>query len=214
MGPDAKPSPASDDQQIQTTDLSRRTTMINLLRRRLSCSGVLATIALFLSLGGGAYALTLPRNSVGARHIKTGAVRSSDVKNASLRATDFKAGQLPAGPRGVQGPRGAKGDTGAPATRLWAIVDADGTLYRGSGVTSTDRAADGQYNVSFNQDVSRCAGVASTGGHALGNGTTGMSLGTAHAMPRGPGQPQSVAVMTTRTGAATEDRLFHLAVFC
>jgi hypothetical protein len=58
-------------------------------------------------LGGGAYAaLTLPRNSVGARQIKSGAVRASEVKDQSLLGTDFAPGQLPAGPRGLPGPAG------------------------------------------------------------------------------------------------------------
>ena len=83
---------------------------------------LIAYVALFVALGGTSYAeIRLPANSVGPRQIKKNAVRSSDVKNSSLLATDFKAGQLPAGPRGAQGipgpvgaigPQGPKGDTG------------------------------------------------------------------------------------------------------
>jgi hypothetical protein len=46
-------------------------------------------------------------------------VTGPKVKNGSLTAADFKAGQLPAGPQGpkgdpgAQGPNGAKGDPGA-----------------------------------------------------------------------------------------------------
>ena len=79
---------------------------------------VVAYLALFIALGGSSYAaIRLPANSVGSKQIKPNAVRSSDVKNASLAAIDFKAGQLPAGPRGPQGPpggRGATGPAGAP----------------------------------------------------------------------------------------------------
>lgn len=88
---------------------------------------LVAYLALFVALGGTSYAaVRLPANSVGARQIKKNAVRSSDVKNASLLAIDFKAGQLPAGPRGVQGTpgaagakgaTGAKGDTGAAGAK-------------------------------------------------------------------------------------------------
>ncbi len=83
---------------------------------------LIAYLALFVALGGTSYAaIRLPANSVGPRQIKKNAVRSSDVKNSSLLARDFKAGQLPAGPRGAQGipgpvgaigPHGPKGDTG------------------------------------------------------------------------------------------------------
>jgi hypothetical protein len=67
----------------------------------------MATVAVFLALGGGAYAVTsLPPNSVGPKQIKKNAVRSAKVKNFSLLARDFKPDQLPAGPRGPQGDPG------------------------------------------------------------------------------------------------------------
>jgi hypothetical protein len=79
---------------------------------------VVAYLALFLALGGSAYAVTsLPANSVGSsqirdnavlsRHIKDGAVKNQDlaansvgsgkVINGSLLRPDFKAGELPPG---------------------------------------------------------------------------------------------------------------------
>jgi hypothetical protein len=71
---------------------------------------------LFVALGGGAYAaVSLPKDSVHARQIAKGAVTSSEVKDRSLRAKDFKRGQLPAGPQGQAGPTGPKGDPG-PST--------------------------------------------------------------------------------------------------
>lgn len=77
---------------------------------------VTATLALVLAVGGTSYAaVTLPRDSVGAKQISKSAVRSAEVKNGALLAKDFKAGQLPAGARGEAGPAGpvgAKGDTG------------------------------------------------------------------------------------------------------
>jgi hypothetical protein len=74
----------------------------------------MATIAVFLALGGGAYAAAkLPRNSVSAKQIKKNAVNSAKVKNGSLLAKDFRIGQLPAGPAG---PAGADGHDGAPGT--------------------------------------------------------------------------------------------------
>ena len=71
----------------------------------------------FVALGGTSYAaIRLPANSVGPRQIKKDAVRSSDVKNSSLLAADFQAGQLPAGPRGPQGLPGARGAAGTNGT--------------------------------------------------------------------------------------------------
>ena len=74
----------------------------------------MATIAVFLALGGGAYAASkLPRNSVSAKQIKRDAVNTAKVKDGSLLAKDFRDGQLPAG---GPGPAGADGHDGAPGT--------------------------------------------------------------------------------------------------
>ena len=76
-------------------------------------SNVIASLALFIALGGGAYAaIKIPKNSVGTSQLKSNAVISSKVKNGALLARDFKAGQLPQGPQGIQGPKGDKGDKG------------------------------------------------------------------------------------------------------
>ena len=78
-------------------------------------SNAVAYVALFVALGGTSYAATaLPRNSVGAAQIKTAAVRSGEVKDNSLLAKDFKAGQLPRGATGAAGLAGAAGAPGTP----------------------------------------------------------------------------------------------------
>jgi hypothetical protein len=75
---------------------------------------VTATLALIVALGGTSYAVTaLPRNSVGAKQLKTDAVNSSKVRDGSLRAKDFATGQLPSGAMGATGAAGLKGDPGA-----------------------------------------------------------------------------------------------------
>jgi hypothetical protein len=72
---------------------------------------VVACLALAISLSGAAYAVStaLPRNSVGPVQLKNNAVNSAKVRNASLRAVDFAAGQIPVGPQGPAGPPGASG---------------------------------------------------------------------------------------------------------
>jgi hypothetical protein len=75
--------------------------------KRFTYANVTATLALFVALSGGAYAaVKLPANSVGTTQIKDNAVTSPKVLDGSLLATDFKAGQLPAGPPGPAGPAG------------------------------------------------------------------------------------------------------------
>lgn len=114
-----------------------------MLGRKLTYSNVVSSLALFLALGGGAYAAaTLPRNSVGTAQIKRNAVTaaklkrnsvdSSKVANGKLLAADFAPGQLPAGPKGDPGPRGAQGDPGQPGARgeaaAYALVTAEGII--------------------------------------------------------------------------------------
>jgi hypothetical protein len=80
---------------------------------RLTYANVMATIAVFLGLGGVGYAVTkLPAKSVGPAQLKRNAVTSSKVKNRSLRAIDFGLGQLPRGARGPGGAAGASGRDG------------------------------------------------------------------------------------------------------
>jgi hypothetical protein len=79
--------------------------MMRRIRLRPTYAGVTATLALFITLGGGAYAAaTLPANSVGAKQIKKSAVERAKIKrNAvdgskvldnSLTAADIKESTL------------------------------------------------------------------------------------------------------------------------
>jgi hypothetical protein len=78
------------------------------MSKHLTYANVVGTLALFIVIGGGAYAATkLPKNSV------TGV----QVKNGSLAAKDLKKGQVKAGatgPAGADGTKGARG-LGGPA---------------------------------------------------------------------------------------------------
>jgi len=91
------------------------------IRRHLTFANVVSCLALFAALGGVSYAaLKLPKNSVGSKQIKANAVRSSKVKDHSLKAVDFAAGQIPAGPPGANGADGT--------AAAFARVQGDGTL--------------------------------------------------------------------------------------
>jgi Collagen triple helix repeat (20 copies) len=103
-------------------------------RLKLTYANVIATLALFLALGGGGAwaATTISNNSVGTSQLKNGAVTGQKVSEGSLLAKDFQSGQLPsgavgpvgptgpegpAGPAGPQGAAGAKGATGKAGER-------------------------------------------------------------------------------------------------
>lgn len=83
------------------------------LRKRLTYANVMATLALFLALGGTSYAVTaLPKNSVGTQQLKKNAVTGDKVKAGSLDSTDFKAGTLLKGDTGATGATGERGPQG------------------------------------------------------------------------------------------------------
>jgi hypothetical protein len=76
-------------------------------RHRPSPAMVVACIALAVALGGTSYAaVNLAPASVGNKHLKRNAVTSLKVKDRSLLARDFKAGQVPRGARGLKGDKG------------------------------------------------------------------------------------------------------------
>jgi hypothetical protein len=136
------------------------------MRRRpafVSPATVLAGIALLVALGGTSYAaIVLPANSVGTPQLKNSAVTSVKVKNRSLLAQDFAAGQIPAGPAGPagpQGPAGPAGATGPAGAAAGAIVHV--TAVAAAPGTTTSAVA------------SCAAGQKATGGGAylLGNTT-------------------------------------------
>ncbi len=96
--------------------------MLRGIRSRLTYANVVASMALFVALGGVSYAaVKLPKNSVGVTQIKKNAVTGSKVKDSSLTGADVKNRSLTAadfngsvqGAMGPAGTPGAKGDTGA-----------------------------------------------------------------------------------------------------
>src|SRR5215213_11660534 len=74
-------------------------------------------------LGHAAGQLILPKGSVGTPQLKSGAVTGLKVKDGTLAAADFKAGQLPAGAQGPKGDKGDKGDAGPPGMSGYEIVN-------------------------------------------------------------------------------------------
>jgi hypothetical protein len=83
------------------------------MRNKLTFANVISCLALFLALGGTAFAAThLGKNSVGTKQLKANSVTNAKVKDGSLLAQDFKPGQLPAGERGLPGEHGLTGDRG------------------------------------------------------------------------------------------------------
>jgi hypothetical protein len=95
------------------------------LRQKLTYANVMATVAVFVALGGSSYAAlritgkNVPKDALTGADIKN--LTGKDVRNESLDtrdvknllATDFRPGQLPSGGPGGQGAPGGQGQTGA-----------------------------------------------------------------------------------------------------
>ena len=92
--------------------------MNSTIRSRLTFANVTSIVALFVALGGTAAAAVMitgknvADGSLTGRDVKNSSLGSMKIKDRGLLAKDFKAGQLPAGPQGVQGPQGTGGADG------------------------------------------------------------------------------------------------------
>ncbi len=82
------------------------------MRIRLTYANVMATLAVFLVLGGGAYAATsLPKNSVGSQQLKAGAITPPKLSGAVKKSIGSGVGLA-----GLPGQPGPKGDPGSSAS--------------------------------------------------------------------------------------------------
>jgi hypothetical protein len=178
-----------------------------LVERRPSPALVVACVALFVALAGtgvAAVVALVPNNSVGTAQLRNNAVVSAKVKDHSLAAKDFANGQLPAGPAGATGATGPIG----PGITSWAIVKANGTLDKASGVTAVTRTAVGTYNVAFAVDVTNCSLLASAGSDSASSKIRGAIANFNRTTT------PAIVQVTTSTGTTAGDRAFSLAAIC
>jgi hypothetical protein len=100
-----------------------------------------------------------------------------------------------------------------PTVPIWAVVNLDGSLARGSGaVSSSQLGVDGQYEVVFSKNVANCAYVAS-GGEATTNSPDDAVVFTV--APR-DSNPNAVFVQEWDgvLGVDSYSSGFHLVVTC
>src|SRR4051812_12714790 len=146
--------------------------MIRRITSHLTYANVIATVALFIALGGSSYAaFKLPRNSVGSAQIRAGAVHSSEIKNHSIQVADLnpRARTSLRGTTGPQGPQGPQGPAGAAAIKYFAVVKSSGEFAAGNATSGGRGSSTGNYNIGFAQPVTGCGYSATLG---TNDGTT------------------------------------------
>lgn len=182
--------------------------MLRRARRQLTYANTAATLALIVALGGTSYAaFTLPRNSVGHRQLKQGAVRAREVKNGSIGAKDLStnARRSLRGAAGPQGATGPEGPAGPAAAEYFAVVRANGERISGNA-TSGSAGTVGNFTIGFSRQVTGCAATA--------------TLGTADSTTTVPGRITvnivngQAGVQTFAADGTAADLPFHLIVAC
>jgi hypothetical protein len=166
------------------------------LRGHLTYANVMATIAVFLVLGGGtAFAATqLGKESVGTNQLKKEAVTPAKLSKASKAALTGPQGATGAqGPKGDTGPMGEPGVQGKPgeegkagereepgldgepgSARAWATISSTGNVKGGVGVVRAERFSTGVYCIYLSSDID----PSSVAALVTAAGTDGLLVGT------------------------------------
>ncbi len=109
------------------------------LRSQLTFANVTAVIALFVALGGGAYAATsLPKNSVGANQIKANAVTGAKIKNGAVTAAKIAPGSIGTVATATNATHATTADS---ATRAESAGRAESATRAGNAETATRAAS-------------------------------------------------------------------------
>ena len=164
-----------------------------------------ALLALFMAMGGSAYALVVTSGS-----IKNNTIRSQDVRNGGLVGKDVRVNGL--GGRAIKEStlETVPGAFISHGSSHFAVVNAGGQQVRARGTTSAARTAEGRYQVIFDRDVRACAYWATIGGPTAAappdNGQiTVSSLGS---------NINGVDIRTTGANGNDANKPFHLLVLC
>ncbi len=108
------------------------------LRTKLSYANVMATVAVFLALGGGAYAATqLKNNSVGTKQLKNNSVTGQKVKDGSLSGADINSSSLGLVPNASHA---SSAENAAQASNSAALQGHPASDFLGAGSQATDSA--------------------------------------------------------------------------
>jgi hypothetical protein len=123
--------------------------VVTRIRKRLSYANVVASLALFIALGGVSYAAVAGKNTVISSSIKNGQVRSVDLANNAVTAAKIRDGHVGSAEIADGAVAGADLAAGVAGVRAHASVAGDGAVTLAKGVTDVFHAGVGQYCVNF-----------------------------------------------------------------
>ena len=107
---------------------------------KLTYANVVSTIALFLAIGGGAYAATqLPKNSVKSKQIAPGAVKTSDIAKDAVTGDKVNEATLGKVPTAIRADVAARADSAGSADHATA-ADSAGVASSLSGFAANNLA--------------------------------------------------------------------------
>jgi hypothetical protein len=164
-----------------------------------------ALLALFMAMGGSAYALVVTSGT-----IKNNTIRSQDVHNGGLVGKDFRANGVGGGAIKESTLATVPSAFIAHGSARFAVVNAGGQSVRNRGITSAARTAEGRYQVIFDADVRGCGYYATIGGPTAAappdNGQITVSSLASNV--------NGVDIRTTGAGGNDANKPFHLVVLC
>lgn len=180
-------------------------------------------------------ALSRGKHALSARRITKGEYSvhfDSDVSNCVFLATVGATGATPVVNPGTISVAGGKkphnvfvttiGRSGSVAntpfhlaancgtTPFRAVVKANGTTARGRGTTASALIVTGEYEVTFTQNVTTCAFVATVGSSGSGISTLPLTITTATRL----GNPNAAFIWIKKTDGTNTNHGFHLLVRC
>ncbi len=167
---------------------------------------VVALVALFVAMGGSAYALVITGKS-----IRNGTVTGKDLKNGSLTGSEGKKDSWGGGAIKESTLGTVPSAFIAVGATRYAVVNAGGQAVRGRDVSSAARTSAGRYQVIFGGDVRNCGYYATLGDPTASAPPQGGHVSVASLASNVNG----VAIRTENGGNGQEvDKPFHLIVLC
>src|SRR5262245_54292650 len=164
-------------------------------------------------MAGGAYAVTVPKKSVGPKQLKSGAVKTGKIADGAVTGAKIADNAVASGK--IADGAVSKGKLSADQQTLWALVGFDGTIQAQSGgITLTASLTGGRF-FDFGTDLTGRAIVASL---ADPDETAEITAGLCGPPPQGfdcsqaPEDNRHVFVGSSNSAGASANERYYVAV--